>query len=438
MFLAGIVACLCRWKCKNDVVLSHDTQIPVTLEMGTLATSVNERPVYDALGVSSAPRLKKVQGSGKLREPLAQDAGPGQVQTNQARDKEAEAVVPHIQYSELAVESNALAAGSFKSVYKARWEKKGRNVALLVLRHSNQAALSDMDNEIRMFGTLGKHKHLAQLLATCTQAQSEEKCMVMEFAPLGSLDHVLSKADEDGVDISNLVKITLGMQVAEAMTHLHLYNVVHRDLATRNTLVFRFDPQNWKLVLVKVTDYGLSLLAHKGFTEGASVIEVATMSSNAAGPTRWMAPESIMRRVYSKKSDVWSFGVVLYEVWTLGMIPYHLIADDKEVARLVTQGERLPQPGNCPQQVYAIMQDCWKSAQKDRPSMPQLQTALQEVFTTESLGEAKSECVVCLSAEPVMALMPCGHRCACADCAPSLRMCPICRCPVQEAKRIFG
>ena len=134
--------------------------------MGTLATSVNESPVYDALGVSSAPRLKKVQGSGKLREPLAQDAGPGQVQTNQARDKEAEAVVPHIQYSELAVESNALAAGSFKSVYKARWKKKGRNVALLVLRHSNQAALSDMDNEIRMFGTLGKHKHLAELLAT--------------------------------------------------------------------------------------------------------------------------------------------------------------------------------------------------------------------------------------------------------------------------------
>jgi len=234
------------------------------------------------------------------------------------------------------------------------------------------------------------------------------------------------------------VKITVCMQVAEAMTHLHLYNVLHRDLATRNTLVFRFDPQNWKLVVVKVTDYGLSLLTHKGFTGGASVVEVATMSSNAAGPTRWMAPESIMRRVYSKKSDVWSFGVLLYEVWTLGMIPYYLIADDREVARLVTQGERLSQPDNCPQQVYAIMQDCWKSAQKDRPSMPELQTSLQEVFTQESLEEAKTECVVCLTAEPVMALMPCGHRCACADCAPALRMCPICRCPVQEAKRIFG
>ena len=151
-------------------------------------------------------------------------------------------------------------------MYKARWEKKGRNAALLVLRHSNQAALSDMDNEIRMFGTLGKHKHLAQLLATCTQTHSEDKCMAMEFAPLGSLDHVSSKADEDGVDISNLVKIIVCMQVADAMTHLHLHNVLHCDLAIRNTLAFPFDPQNWKLVLVKVTDYGLSLLVHKGFT----------------------------------------------------------------------------------------------------------------------------------------------------------------------------
>jgi len=419
VFLAGVVACFFHWKCKN-----HDIQTPATLEMGTRATSVNEDLVSNDMEVSSVPRSNEIRGTGELCYKL--------------QEREAEATVPHIPYSELAVDANALAAGSFKSVYKARWEKKGRNVALLVLRNSNQAALLDMENEIRMFGTLGKHKHLAELLATCTQAQSEDKCMVMEFAPLGSLDHVLSKADEDGIDISNLVKIMVGMQVAEAMAHLHLYKVLHRDLAIRNILAFRFDPQNWKQVLVKVTDYGLSLLAHAGFTGGTSVVEIQTISSNAAGPTRWMAPESIRRRVYSQKSDVWSFGVLLYEVWTLGMIPYHLIADDKEVARVVLQGERLPRPDNCSQQLYAIMQDCWKTSSRDRPSMLELQTALQEVFTEETLEAAKTECVVCLTAEPVMALMPCGHRCACAHCAPSLRTCPICRSPVQEAKRIFG
>ncbi len=66
-------------------------------------------------------------------------------------------------------------------------------------------------------------------------------------------------------------------------------------------------------MLVKVTDYGLSMLAHAGFTGGTSVVEIQTISSNAAGPTRWMAPESIRRRVYSQKSVVWSFGVLLYE-----------------------------------------------------------------------------------------------------------------------------
>jgi len=428
VFLAGIVACVCRWKCKNrimaPVATSHDTQIPATLEMGTLATYVNENLVCNDMEVSSVPRSTKIRGAGELCYKL--------------QDRDAEDTVPHIPYSELAVESNALAAGSFKTVYKARWEKKGRNVALLVLRNSNQAALSNMENEIRMFGTLGKHKHLAELLATCTQAQSEDKCMVMEFAPLGSLDHVLSKADEDGAEIGNLVKITVGMQVAEAMTHLHLHNVLHRDLAIRNTLAFRFDPQNWKMVLVKVTDYGLSLLVHTGYTGATSVAEIQTISSNAAGPIRWMAPESITRRVYSKKSDVWSFGVLLYEVWTRGMIPYYWIADDKEVVHAVLQGERPSPPDNCPQLMHAIMQDCWKSSQKDRPCMPELQTALQEVFTEESLGAAKTECVVCLSAEPVMALMPCGHRCACAECASLLSLCPICRCTVQEAKRIFG
>ena len=350
--------------------------------------------------------------------PLAKGADrhaePGPGRNPEVQDKQADAIVPHIQYSELAVESDASASGSFKALRKAKWIKNARDVAVLVLRNSDQTSLSDMENEIRMFGTLGKHKHLAVLLATCTQPQSQNKCMVMEFAPLGSLDHVLSKADEDGVDASNLVKITIAMQVADGMAHLHLHNVVHRDLAIRNILVFLFDVQNWKNVLIKLSDYGLSLLLNKGLTGGASLVEIGTNSSNAAGPTRWMAPESLKRRAYSKKTDVWSFALVLYEIWTLGMIPYYAITDDAEVARRVVDGERLGQPDNCPDPVYVLMQNCWNSAPKDRPSMNDLQTALQEAFAVECLDTAKNECVVCLSGEPVMALMPCGHRCACA------------------------
>jgi len=265
--------------------------------------------------------------------------------------------------------------------------------------------------------------------------------MVMEFAPLGSLDHALRKAEEDGMDVSNLVKTTVAMQVAEAMAHLHLLDVVHRDLAIRNVLVFKFDAHDWRRILVKVTDYGLSLLVNKGYTAGTTptVVEIMTNSAGAAGPTRWMAPESILRRIYSKKTDVWAFGVFLYEVWTLAMIPYYLISDDREVARMLVDGERLQQPDSCPDHVYIIMQECWRAIQRDRPSVPEIQTKLQEAFAVESLVKAsKTECVVCLSAESVMALMPCGHRCACEGCGPVLQTCPMCRADVQEAKRIFG
>jgi serine/threonine protein kinase len=308
-------------------------------------------------------------------------------------------VVPNIEFSELAVEHAAMGAGSFKSVFRARWAKKNRDVAVLVLRNSDSASLSDFENEIRTFSAVGKHRCLAELLATCTQIDTGNKRMVMEFAPLGSLDHVLNKAVEDDTDVSDLVLMQICMQVAEGMVHLHLYDIIHRDLALRNILVFLFDPHNWKRIRVKVTDYGLALLILKGYTKGSSsVVEVNTEGTSAANPVRWMAVESLQRRQYSKKSDVWSYGVLKYEIWSLGFMPYHNIYDDSEVSRAVIGGERLPRPAKCPEQMYAIMQSCWRSAPKDRPSMSDVQTRLQESFAEAMLEASKTECVICLDA----------------------------------------
>ena len=113
---------------------------------------------------------------------------------------------------------------------------------------------------------------------------------------------------------------------------------------------------------------------------------------------RWKALESIKRRVSSKRSDVWSFGVVLYEIFSLAMVPYHDIADDREVARSVMAGERLPQPVACSDAVYAIMQACWQSAPKNRPNMTIVHARLQEAFAQE-LHAAKG--VICLDAKMV-------------------------------------
>ena len=158
--------------------------------------------------------------------------------------------------------------------------------------------------------------------------------MLMEFAPLGSLDHVLNKAAEQDIDVSEQVRMAIGVQVADAMVHLDLHKVIHRDLAARNVLVFGFDPCDWKAAHVKVTDYGLALLTDKGLTNaGRSTVEVSTHSASAAGPTRWMAVESLQRRAYSSKSDVWAFGVLLWEIITLGFLPSNAIRDVSVMTR---------------------------------------------------------------------------------------------------------
>jgi len=115
---------------------------------------------------------------------------------NQAKKQTDE--VPHILFSELSVAKKHLTSGSFKSVYKAKWVKRDRSVTLLILRNSDRAAISDKENEIRMSSTLGKHRHLAVLLATCTHGNrylSRSRTMVFRYWPTRAMlkDRVISR-----------------------------------------------------------------------------------------------------------------------------------------------------------------------------------------------------------------------------------------------------
>ena len=332
--------------------------------------------------------------------------------------EDASTSIPHIAFKELKVEGQALASGSFKTVYKAFWSKKNRRVALLELRHTGNVSRSEIQQESRIFLTLGRHRHLAQLLATTTTTVSRNSCMVMEFAEQGSLDHVMNKAVEDHIEVSNLVLITAAVQVADAMVHLDLHKVIHRDLAARNVLVFDFDPLDWKKVRVKVTDYGLALLTNKGFTSGNSIVEVSTRNASLAGPIRWQARESIERHIYSSRSDVWAYGVTLWEIMSRGFVPYNYIGQDREVARAILAGERLHKPDDCPDAVYAVMQSCWQHEPKDRPAMSEIHLTMQQAFAEAlNMMNDDNKCVVCLQAEAVVAMLPCGHRCLCESCA---------------------
>ncbi|KAJ1474204.1 kinase-like domain-containing protein, partial [Baffinella frigidus] len=159
-------------------------------------------------------------------------------------------------------------------------------VALLKVRGLGHA---ELEREVEVFVTLGKHPHLAKLLGVTTHPDGEA-CMLVEYAPCGSLDKVLSDAVDQGTEPSEVVRIAVALQICEAMTQLVEHGVVHRDLAIRNVLVFRFSPFDRTKVLVKVTDYGLALRGAVG-SRG-----VTTHSGETARPMRWLSPEAITGR----------------------------------------------------------------------------------------------------------------------------------------------
>ena len=160
------------------------------------------------------------------------------------------------------------------------------------------------------------------------------------------------------------------------MQYIACHNVVHRDLAAHNILVFEeLDPADPRSVRVKVSDFGLSR---------PGCYYQRTGAVTEALPVRYMPPEAIERNKWSEKSDVWAFGVLLWEVATLGLVPYDslgvFVNDDKEVKRGVCSGAlRLPCPEGLPEVIFkGIIEPCWAKRAADRPTFASLRTAILE------------------------------------------------------------
>lgn len=201
-----------------------------------------------------------------------------------------------------------------------------------------------------------QHKNILQVYAVSTK--KKPIYIISEFMVHGSLLEYL-RGEGRLCKRFQLMKMT--EQIISGMTYLEENHYVHRDLAARNVLV-------GENLVCKVADFGLARLVEADAYE---------MHSRAKLAIKWTAPEAALYNRFTSKSDVWSFGVVLYEIITFGRPPYPGMTNS-EVLERVEKGYRMPQPENCPYKFYNIMLKCWREEPENRLSFEGLQWEFEE------------------------------------------------------------
>jgi serine/threonine protein kinase len=253
-----------------------------------------------------------------------------------------------------------------KTVYEARW--RGKRVAAL------QMKAGSCKTEASVMTQLSKHPSLIRFFGIASDG-GEFEYLITEFAPMGSLCSVLEKFDEQGKEICFGVRMAVAHQICEGMEAVASEGLIHRDLACRNVLVAHVDPADPSLTDVKVCDFGLAAM-------GSTVY-----GGEGEPPVRWMSPEALQRRQWTEKSDVWAFGVTLWELFSGGCVPW-ADASDKEVFQCVVDGERLPKPKDCPDSVFKVLQACWQKRSDDRPTFRSLRILLRDAERDVSVEDA--------------------------------------------------
>ncbi|KAM6920355.1 epidermal growth factor receptor [Lycodopsis pacificus] len=247
-----------------------------------------------------------------------------------------------------------LGSGAFGTVYKGLWVPEGEDVkipvAIKVLREATSPkANKEILDEAYVMASV-EHPHVCRLLGICLTSTVQ---LVTQLMPYGCLlDYVKENKD----NIGSQYLLNWCVQIAKGMNYLEERHLVHRDLAARNVLVKT--PQH-----VKITDFGLAKLLNAD--------EKEYHADGGKVPIKWMALESILNRTYTHQSDVWSYGVTVWELMTFGTKPYDGIPAC-EIARVLEKGERLPQPPICTIDVYMIMVKCWMIDADSRPRFREL------------------------------------------------------------------
>ncbi|XP_015713388.1 mitogen-activated protein kinase kinase kinase 21 isoform X2 [Coturnix japonica] len=307
-----------------------------------------------------------------------------------AAGEEAAGSLTEIDFQHLELQE-IIGVGGFGKVYRATW--RGREVAVKAARQDPDeditATAESVRQEAKLFAML-RHPNIIALHGVCLREPN--LCLVMEFARGGSLNRALAAASSSvaavpgaargGRRIPPHVLVNWAVQIARGMLYLHdqaIVPILHRDLKSSNILLLeKMEHDDICNKTLKITDFGLAREWHR------------TTKMSAAGTYAWMAPEVIKSSLFSKGSDIWSYGVLLWELLT-GEVPYRGI-DGLAVAYGVAVNKlTLPIPSTCPEPFAKLMKECWEQDPHIRPSfaiiLEQL-TAIEGAVMTEMPQES--------------------------------------------------
>ncbi|XP_046802400.1 uncharacterized protein LOC111674966 isoform X1 [Lucilia cuprina] len=273
-------------------------------------------------------------------------------------------IQPHeIEYEELDIRE-VIGVGGFCKVHRGFYRKEE-----VAIKAARQTADEDMDTmrdsvlqEAKLFWAL-KHENIVSLRGVCLKPP--KLCLVMEFARGGSLNRILA-----GRKIPPDVLVNWAIQIAKGMNYLHNeapISVIHRDLKSSNVLIFEaIEGDNLHKKTLKITDFGLARELYN------------TTRMSAAGTYAWMPPEVISRGTYSKSSDVWSYGVLLWELIT-GETPYKGFDSLSVAYGVAVNTLTLPIPKTCPEAWGKLMKSCWASDPHNRPGFKDILSNLEDI-----------------------------------------------------------
>uniref|UniRef100_A0A0K0FYI6 Tyrosine-protein kinase n=1 Tax=Strongyloides venezuelensis TaxID=75913 RepID=A0A0K0FYI6_STRVS len=259
---------------------------------------------------------------------------------------------------------NQIGSGQYGDVYEGYWKTTGKTVAVKTLKEETMP-IHEFLTEAAIMKDLS-HPNLVSLIGICTR--EAPLFIITEFMNKGNLLDYLRKIEKDSLPAS--VMLYMASQVASGMAYLESKNIIHRDLAARNCLIANE-------YVVKVADFGLAR-----FLRGD---DTYTAKEGSKFPIKWCCPGGLAYNTFSTKSDVWSFGVLLWEIATYGMAPYPGV-ELSNVYSLLERGFRMDEPQNCPYPLYRLMLQCWNWAPTDRPSFSELYQTLQSVLQQNTLA----------------------------------------------------